>query len=80
MSSKSADRPALLLAERYRVGRELGRGGMATVYLAEDLKHNRDVAVKILNPEVAAVLTKDRFVREIDIAAHLNHPHVVALF
>ncbi len=68
------------LAERYRLERELGRGGMATVYLAEDLKHRRKVAVKVLRPELAATLGPDRFLREIEIAAKLNHPHILPLF
>ncbi|MFN0179032.1 MAG: protein kinase domain-containing protein [Gemmatimonadales bacterium] len=58
----------------------LGRGGMATVYLARDLKHDRDVAVKVLRPELAATLGSDRFLREIQIAAKLSHPHIVPLF
>ncbi len=69
-----------LLADRYRIERELGQGGMATVYLAQDLKHRRDVAIKVLKPDVAAAIAHDRFLREIDVAAHLNHPHIVALF
>jgi serine/threonine protein kinase/tetratricopeptide (TPR) repeat protein len=68
------------LADRYEVERPLGRGGMATVYLAEDLKHHRKVAVKVLRPELAAALEADRFLREIDIAAKLNHPHILALY
>ncbi len=68
------------LAGRYRLQRELGRGGMATVYLAEDLRHGRQVAVKILRPELASVMGPDRFTREIAIAARLNHPHIVALY
>ena len=68
------------LADRYALNRELGRGGMATVYLAEDLKHQRKVAVKVLRPELAATLGPDRFVREIRIAAQLTHPHVLPLF
>ena len=71
---------ANLISGRYTIERELGRGGMATVYLARDLKHRRDVAIKVLDPEVAAAIAHDRFLREIDIAAHLNHPHIVALF
>jgi serine/threonine-protein kinase len=71
--------PFPLLGDRYRVERELGRGGMATVYLARDLKLGREVAIKILHPSIAAVLGTDRFVREIEIAARLQHPHVVAL-
>jgi dienelactone hydrolase len=67
------------LADRYRIERELGAGGMATVYLARDLKHDRDVALKVLKPELAASLTGDRFVREIAITARLNHPHILPL-
>ena len=68
-----------ILAGRYRVERELGRGGTAMVYLAHDLKHNRRVALKILNPKLAAILGSDRFLREIEIVAQLNHPHVLPL-
>jgi serine/threonine-protein kinase len=68
------------LALRYRIVRELGRGGMAVVYLARDLKHGRDVAVKVVRPEVAAALGRDRFLREIAIAARLHHPNIVALY
>ena len=67
------------LADRYTVRRELGRGGMATVYLADDLRHGRQVAVKVLRPELATILGPDRFTREIRIAAALNHPHVLPL-
>ena len=67
------------LATRYRLVREIGRGGMATVYLAQDLKHVRQVAVKVLKPEVAAALGPERFLREIQIAAVLAHPHIVPL-
>ena len=67
------------LAGRYRIERELGRGGMAVVYLARDLKHDREVAVKVVRPEVAAALGRDRFLREIAIAARLNHPGIVPL-
>ena len=67
------------LAERYRIQRELGRGGMATVYLAEDVKHHRPVAIKVLSPELASVLGHDRFLREIEIAAQLTHPHILPL-
>src|SRR5688572_10951794 len=75
-----AHQAGTVLSGRYRLGRELGRGGMATVYLAEDLKHRRDVAVKILSTAVSASLAHDRFLREIEVAARLNHPHIVALF
>jgi tetratricopeptide (TPR) repeat protein len=74
------DRLKAALADRYRIERELGRGGMATVYLAEDLKHHRQVAVKVLRPELAAALGLERFLREIEIAAHLQHPHVLPLY
>src|SRR5688500_5568548 len=67
------------LADRYTVERELGRGGMATVYLAEEAKHGRQVAIKALHPELAATLGADRFLREIGIAARLSHPHLVPL-
>jgi serine/threonine protein kinase len=67
------------LADRYRVERELGRGGMAVVYLAEDLKHGRKVAVKILKPEIAAAIGAERFVREIRTSAALQHPHILGL-
>jgi serine/threonine-protein kinase len=68
------------LADRYRLERELGAGGMATVYLAEDLKHDRKVAVKVLRPELAAVLGAERFVQEIKTTANLQHPHILPLF
>jgi len=67
------------LADHYAIERELGRGGMATVYLASDLKHRRTVAIKVLRPEIASLLGPDRFVREVEIAARLNHPHILAL-
>jgi serine/threonine protein kinase len=73
------DRLAAALADRYRVERELGQGGMATVYLAEDLKHHRRVALKVLRPELAATLGPDRFFREIEVAAKLQHPHILPL-
>src|SRR4026209_1381611 len=67
------------LAGRYAVDREGGRGGMATVYLAQDLKHERQVALKVLHPELAASLGPERFLREIKVAARLNHPHIAPL-
>jgi len=67
------------LADRYRLERELGQGGMATVYLALDLKHHRKVAVKVLRPELAATMGSDRFDREIEVAARLVHPHILGL-
>jgi len=68
------------LAGRYTIERELGRGGMATVYLANDVKHRRPVAIKVLRPELAAAMGPDRFLREVEIAASLNHPHILALY
>jgi dienelactone hydrolase len=68
------------LADRYVLERELGSGGMATVYLAEDLKHHRKVAIKVLRPELAAVLGGDRFLQEIEVTARLQHPHILPLF
>ena len=67
------------LAGRYRLERELGRGGMATVYLAHDIKHNRRVALKILSPELAHALGPERFLREITVTAGLDHPHILPL-
>jgi eukaryotic-like serine/threonine-protein kinase len=67
------------LADRYAIERELGRGGMATVYLATDLRHHRSVALKVLQPELAASLGTQRFLREIEVAAALTHPHIVPL-
>jgi serine/threonine protein kinase/tetratricopeptide (TPR) repeat protein len=68
------------LAGRYAIQREIGRGGMATVYLADDLKHGRQVAIKVLRPELTAVLGPERFDREIQIVAGLNHPHILPLY
>src|SRR5438105_2108023 len=68
------------LAEHYAIDRQLGAGGMATVYVARDLKHDRHVAVKVLRPELAAVLGIDRFLSEIRVTAHLQHPHILPLF
>jgi eukaryotic-like serine/threonine-protein kinase len=65
------------LAERYTIQREVGRGGMATVYLAEDVKHHRPVAIKVLRPELATALGPERFLREIGLTARLNHPHIL---
>ncbi|HXJ32204.1 MAG TPA: protein kinase [Gemmatimonadales bacterium] len=67
------------LAGRYTIGREIGRGGMAIVYLAHDLRHDRDVALKVLRPELAATLGPDRFLLEIKLAAGLSHPHILPL-
>ena len=65
------------LADRYHLERELGQGGMATVYLADDLKHRRKVALKVLKPDLAATLGAERFLREIELCARLTHPHVL---
>jgi serine/threonine-protein kinase len=70
---------ATALQDRYRLDRELGHGGMATVYLAEDPKHRRQVAIKVLKPELAATLGPARFLREITLTAQLNHPHILPL-
>ena len=67
------------LADRYRIERELGRGGMATVFLAHDLKHERDVAIKVLHPDLGAALGADRFLTEIRTTARLQHPHILPL-
>jgi len=72
-------RLAAALSDRYRIERELGAGGMATVYLAEDLKHKRKVAIKVLRAELAAVIGAERFVTEITTTANLQHPHILAL-
>jgi len=74
------ERLAAALSDRYRIERELGAGGMATVYLAEDLKHDRKVAIKVLKPELTAVLGGDRFIQEIKTTASLQHPHILPLF
>ena len=74
------DKVTAALASQYKVLRELGSGGMATVYLAEDIKHRRRVAVKVLRPDLAASLGRERFFREIEVAARLQHPHILSLF
>ncbi len=68
------------LEGRYAIERELGEGGMATVYLAEDIKHDRKVALKVLKPELAAVVGAERFLAEIKTTANLQHPHILPLF
>jgi serine/threonine-protein kinase len=73
------DQLTLALEGRYRLERELGRGGMATVYLAQDLKHDRRVALKVLSPEVALALGAERFLREIRVTAGFDHPHILPL-
>ncbi len=74
------ERVTAAVADRYAVERELSSGGMATVYVAQDRKHGRKVAIKVLKPELAAAIGTDRFVREIEIAANLTHPHILPLF
>src|SRR5678816_486536 len=78
--SNAAERLAASLSDRYRIERELGRGGMATVFLAEDTRHHRRVAIKVLHPELSAVLGPDRFLKEIELTANLQHPHILPLF
>ena len=74
------DRLKTALADRYAIEREVGSGGMATVYLAEDLKHHRKVAVKVFRPELAVVVGPERFLREIEVTANLHHPHILPLY
>src|SRR6185503_11265381 len=74
------DRLSATLSDRYRIERELGHGGMATVYLAEDVRHHRRVAVKVLHPELSAVIGPERFLKEIELTAGLQHPHILPLF
>ncbi|MGE0355014.1 MAG: hypothetical protein AB7Q69_17515, partial [Gemmatimonadales bacterium] len=71
---------AAALGDRYQIERPLGEGGMALVYLAIDRKHNRRVALKVLRPELASALGPERFLREIEIAAGLHHPHILSLY
>ncbi len=77
--SDPLNRLTAALADRYRIERELGQGGMATVYLAHDFKHDRKVAIKVLRPELAAVIGADRFLSEIKTTANLQHPHILPL-
>jgi serine/threonine-protein kinase len=74
------ERLTTALAGRYRLERHLGEGGMATVYLAEDVKHKRKVAVKVLRPELAAILGAERFLKEIELTANLQHPNILPLY
>ncbi len=78
--SNPLERLASALSDRYKIESELGQGGMATVYLAHDLKHNRKVAVKVLRPELAAILGAERFLKEIEVTANLQHPNILALY
>jgi serine/threonine-protein kinase len=79
MTNDTISRLNAALEDRYQVERELGEGGMATVYLAQDLKHNRSVALKVLKPELAAVVGAERFLAEIEVTANLQHPHILPL-
>ncbi|HSA55702.1 MAG TPA: protein kinase [Gemmatimonadaceae bacterium] len=80
MNADANERLSRALADRYRIERQLGQGGMATVYLASDVRHDRRVALKVLKPELAAVLGAERFVHEIKTTASLQHPHILPLF
>jgi len=77
--SDHLDRLKAALADRYTIEREIGSGGMAMVYLAEDLKHHRHVAIKVLDPELARALGSERFLREVEVTANLTHPHILPL-
>src|SRR4249920_66496 len=76
---ESLDRLTVALADRYRIVRELGAGGMATVYLARDIRHDREVAIKVLHPDLGAALGSERFLTEIRTTARLQHPHILPL-
>ena len=78
-SDRTIDALTTALAGHYRVEREIGSGGMATVYLAHDLKHDRDVAIKVLHPDLGAALGGERFLSEIRTTARLQHPHILPL-
>src|SRR5690242_16319877 len=78
--SAAVDQLSQALAGKYRIDRELGSGGVATVYLAQDLRYEREVAIKVLREGLAQSLGRDRFVREIRMAAKLNHPHILPLY
>ena len=80
MSDPQVQRFQALLEGRYAIEKELGRGGMATVYLARDLRHGRSVAIKLLQPEITTSLTAERFLREIHVTAKLQHPNILSLF
>ena len=79
-SRKLQERASEVLRERYRITEEIGRGGTAVVFGGEDLRHGREVAIKVLHPEVSAVLGRERFLQEIQIAAQLAHPHILPLY
>jgi serine/threonine protein kinase len=77
LEREQLERLKAAVADRYRIHRELGRGGMATVYLAEELRHDRQLALKVLHPRLAATLGTSRFLREIKTTASLTHPHIL---
>ncbi len=79
MTENVLGRLTAALSGRYTIERELGAGGMAAVYLAEDVKHRRKVAIKVFNPELAAAIGAERFLREVEVTANLNHPHILPL-
>src|SRR3954467_4792974 len=79
MTDTTIQRLSASLADRYRIDREPGAGGMATVYLAHDIKHDRDVAIKVLHPDLGAALGGERFLSEIKTTAKLQHPHILPL-
>src|SRR5947199_10523237 len=78
--SETTTRLAEALAQRYRIERKLGQGGMATVYLADDLRHQRKVAIKVVRSEISAGVGTERFLREIRLAAGLHHPNILPLY
>ncbi len=78
-NQESEERLKAVLADRYLIEREIGEGGMATVYLGRDLKHNRQVAIKVLAPHLAQTLGAERFLKEIEFTANLQHPHILPL-
>ena len=80
MPDNQMERLGAALEGRYRIDREVGEGGMATVYLAEDLKHHRQVALKVLKPSLAAAVGAERFLAEIEVTANLQHPHILPLY
>ena len=77
---KAVENLRAALADRYEIEREIGAGGMATVYLARDIKHHRNVALKLLDPELGAVIGAERFLAEIEVTANLHHPNLLPLF
>src|SRR3954453_22882598 len=77
--NETAERLGSALADRYRIEREIGQGGMATVYLAHDVRHDRDVAIKVLHEDLGATLGPERFLAEIKTTAKLQHPHILPL-